>query len=505
MARQRLQSGLFWLMLMVSACGLAACRPVDTAVPTVTTTLAQITAVPTATPVTPTATAVPLTATQTPTPTPTATPTATATTTPSPTPTVTLTPSPTPTATPDLAVYGRLDVLDPGGVTAVFWHNYDGYAGRILGDIIADFNESNPYAITIQPLYWQRFNHLVDAVQTGLAEGEDLPALVAAYPDHTVNYVAAEGVVDVRPYLTHPTYGFTPADLADFFPYAQVQADAPLYGLPLHRTMELLYVNNGWLASLDLPYVGAPQTPEQFAQAVCAAADPAQRRVGYEVEATSGSFLAWIHAFGGDVYDEATETFTFNTSETVAAMTLLQQLLQDGCAAPAAGFTYQDNFARQQILFGPGTTRGLYFYDRAVNNFNAQPFSWSVSPLPHTGELPAVLLSGPNFNVLRTNPETQLAAWLFLAYFLSPEVQARWAQVNSYLPARAAAAGYLEDTFTADPAYAAAFSWLPYGVDPPPLTGQYAVWRAMVDAYGRILQNEEVTAVLQALDETVNE
>lgn len=503
MAKQRFQSGLFWLMLIVSVCGLAACRPVDTVVPTVTTALAQITAVPTATPVTPTATAVPPTATHTATPTQTATQTAT--TMPSPTPTATHTPSPTPTATPDLAVYGRLDALDPTGVTAVFWHNYDGYAGRILGDIIADFNQNNSYGITIQPLYWQRFNYLVDAVQTGLAEGEDLPALVAAYPDHTVSYVAGEGVVDVRPYLTHPTYGFTPSDLADFFPYAQVQSAAPLYGLPLHRTLEMLYVNNGWLASLDLPFVGAPQTPAQFAQAACAAADPAQRRVGYEVEASSGSFLAWIHAFGGDVYDETSQTFTFNTPAAVAAMTLLQQLIQDGCAAPASGFTYQDNFARQQTLFGPGTTRGLYFYDRAVNNFNAQPFSWSVSPLPHSGEMPAVQLSGPNVNVLRTDPETQLAAWLFLAYFYSPEVQARWAQVNSYLPARAAAASYLADTFMADPAYATAFSWLPYGVDPPALTGQYDVWRALVDAYGRILQNEDVTAVLQALDETVNE
>ncbi|MCL4266715.1 MAG: extracellular solute-binding protein [Anaerolineae bacterium] len=494
----------FWLILIICGCGLAACRPVETAVPTVTT-LSQVTAVPIETPVTPTVTAVSPTVTSTATPTNTTTPTATATTTPSATSTATDTPSPTPTATPDLAVYGRLDALDPTGVTAVFWHNYDGFAGTILADIIADFNQSNPYGITIQPLYWQRFNHLVVAVQTGLAEGEDLPALVAAYPDHTVSYVAAEVVVDVRPYLHHPTYGFTPTDLADFFPYAQVQTDTPLYGLPLHRTLELLFVNNGWLASLDLPFVGAPQTPAQFAEAVCAAADPAQNKVGYEIEATSGSFLAWIHAFGGDVYDQTSQTFTFNSPEAVAAMTLLQQLLQDGCAAPAAGFTYQDNFARQQTLFGPGATRGLYFYDRAVNNYNAQPFSWSVAPLPHAGESSALLLSGPNVNLLRSDPETQLAAWLFLAYFYGPAVQARWAQVNSYLPARTAAASYLEDAFTADPAYAAAFALLPYGVDPPALTGQYDVWQAMVDAYGRILQNESVTAVLQSLDETVNE
>ncbi|HUM69562.1 MAG TPA: hypothetical protein PLK31_12050, partial [Chloroflexota bacterium] len=382
MTKKWFQFGLLLLALGMGSPVLASCRPVETAVPTVTL-LAEVTAVPTSTPsstpITPSATAVTPTTTQTTTPTSTATATATSTQTPSATPTHT--PSPTPTATPDLAVYGRLDELDPTGITAVFWHNYDGFAGTILADIMADFNQSNPYGITIQPLYWQRFNYLVDAVQSGLAEGEDLPALVAAYPDHTENYAAAEGVVDVRPYLYHPTYGFAPSDLADFFAYAQVQSDGPLYGLPLHRTLGLLYVNNGWLASLDLPFVGPPQTPAQFAEAACAAADATQRRVGYEVEATSGSFLAWIHAFGGDVYDETSQTFTFNTPEAIAAMTMLQQLIQDGCAAPASGFTYQDNFARQQTLFGPGTTRGLYFYNRAVNNYNAQPFSWSVAPL----------------------------------------------------------------------------------------------------------------------------
>lgn len=500
MANKWLQSG-YWLLGVAAICLVfVACRSEGMAEPS-PTAVAAVVAVSTHTPA-PTFTAVPPTSTSTFTPTASATATPTFTATPSPT--ATDTPSPTPTPTPDTAVYGRLDEVDPTGTTAVFWHNYDGYAGTILAEIVTDFNQTNPYGITIQPLYWRRFNDLADAVRAGLAEGGERPALAAAYPDHTMDYADAEGVVNLRPYLQHPAYGFSATDQADFFPYTQVEGDVPLHGLPLHRTLELLYVNNGWLASLDLPFAGAPQTTEQFAQAACAATDPDQGKVGYEIEATSGSFLAWIQAFGGDVYDEATQTFTFNTPEAAAAMTMLQQLVQEGCATPASGFTYQDNFARQQTLFGPGATRGLYFYGRAVNNFNAEPFSWSVAPLPTSGDAPSLLLSGPNVSLLRTDPETQLAAWLFLAYFYTPEVQARWAQVNSYLPARAAAASYLDEAFAADPPYAAAFALLPLGTDPPPLTGRYEVWQAMVDAYGRILQNEDVTAVLQALDETVS-
>jgi ABC-type glycerol-3-phosphate transport system substrate-binding protein len=493
-----------WLALALGSTIFVSCGAEETAVPTAT-----ITPLPAAISLTtpsPSATAVPPTSTNTATavpPTSTATPPSTATQTPSPTPT--FTPSPPPTATPDEVVYGRLDEILLTGRPVTFWHNYDGFAATILNEIATDFNQSNPYGITVQPIAWERFSDLQDAVQIGLAEGEELPALAAAYPDHTLGYAAKDGVVDMRPYLHHSLYGLSESDTADFFPYAQIQTETPLFGLPLHRTLELLYINNGWLASLNLPFAGAPQTPEEFAQAACAAADPAQGKIGYEIEPTSGNFLAWIHTYGGDVYDEAGQNFTFNTPEVMAAMTMLQQLVQDGCAAPASGFSYQDHFASQHTLFGPGTTRGLYFYGRAINQYNAEPFSWSVAPLPYTGKLPALLLSGPNVNLLRTDPETQLAAWLFLAHFYSPEVQARWAQVNSYLPARAAAASFLNETFAADPAYAAAFALLPYGADPPAPTGRYEVWQAVVDAYGRILQNEEVTAVLQTLDETLNQ
>lgn len=483
-----------WACLFSVACQQTSPTPPATAPPATAPPTRTASARPTAVPSYTATPAPPATATHT----HTHTPTSTATSSQTPTPT------PTPTATPDTALYGLIDTLDPAGTPVIFWHSYDGYAGRILDEIVAGFNETNPDGITVQALYKGNFGNLHQAVSTGLANGGALPHLTAAFADKTLEYGAA--VVDVRPYLYHPVYGFSQAELADFFP-GVLLLETAVSGLPLHRVMELLYINEDWLASL--PLAGPPQTPAQFIQAACAAADPAQGAaqgaVGYEIEATSGNFLAWIQAFGGNVYDEAAGAFTFATPEAVAAMTMLQQLLQDGCATAARGFDYQDNFARQRTLFGPGTSRGLYFYDRAVDSYNAAPFFWSVAPLPTTAETPATLITGPDFNLLRTDPPAQLAAWLFLRYFFSPEVQARWAQVNDHLPARAAAAAYLSATFAENPAYAAAFQLMPYAQQPPASTGQYAVWQAMVAAYGRILAGEEATAVLRELDEIANQ
>ncbi len=457
-----------------------------TAVPPTATVL--LTAVPTHLP----------TATPTATPSPTSSATPAPSLTPSPPPTIT----PTPTATPDTAVYGQLDTLKPAAVV-IFWHSYDGFAQTVLEEIVADFNASNPYGVTVQMIPKPGYNAIYDGVMAAMDQPAERPGLVAAFPNQIVAYGPA--VVDLRPYVHHPFYGFSPPDLADFFPAATIDRPEPLYGLPLHRVMELLYVNEAWLASLSLPFTGAPLTPAHFAQAACAAADPAQGITGYEIEPTSGSFLAWVTAFGGDVYNETTHTFTFDTPAATAAMTMLQQLLQDECAVVASGFDYQEHFARQQTLFGPGTSRGLYFYGRAVNTHNTTPFTWSVAALPHTTDTAVPFITGPDFAIMHTNPETQLGAWLFLKHFFSPETQARWARVNDYLPARAAAADHLHAHFLENPAYAAAFVLMAQAQNPPAPTGNYDIWQAMTDAYGRLLNGEAVTAVLQELEQATNQ
>ena len=45
----------------------------------------------------------------------------------------------------------------------------------------------------------------------------------------------------------------------------------------------------------------------------------------------------------------------------------------------------------------------------------------------------------------RTTPEQELAAWIFVKWFTSPEIQAEWDQISGYFPTRAGTAEYLGD------------------------------------------------------------
>lgn len=475
----------FLSLLFLTACQ-AAPPATSTAVPILpTTAVAQL---PSSTP-SPTATA-----TATLIPSPTSSPTAVA----SPTASITPSPTPIPTATPDVALYGTIDQLVPAEAV-LFWHAYTGFAQTVLEEMVETFNRDNPYGIQVQVVGMGGYGELHDAVLASLDDPANRPQLTAAFPDKTVAYATA--VLDLRPYLHHPLYGYSRDELAQFWgPVGQTET--AVWGLPLHRTIELVYINDELLTELPLTFSGHPQTPAQFAEAACAAAENGQ--MGYQIELSSGNFLAWLLAFGAKLYDETEQQSTFHTAEAVAAMEFLQQLVADGCATAVDGFSYQTDFGRQALLFGPGTTRSLYFYGRAVEEQSSQPFAWSVSPFPTENGQPVTLLNGPDVILLHSEPSAQLAAWLFLKYFFTVDLQAQWSQVNDHLPARADTAVALTGLFNEQPAYETAFDLMPYGQTVPAYTGEFVVWQAILTTYGRVLQGEPAAALLTELDQTVN-
>jgi ABC-type glycerol-3-phosphate transport system substrate-binding protein len=67
--------------------------------------------------------------------------------------------------------------------------------------------------------------------------------------------------------------------------------------------------------------------------------------------------------------------------------------------------------------------------------------------------------------------ERQLATWIFLKYYTSPEVQSRWAVMSNYFPVRQSSAETLQEYFAQDPAYETAFNLLPYAISEPPVPG----------------------------------
>jgi len=420
----------------------------------------------------------------------------------------------------DMADY---DDVDPSGAEITFWHQHSGDREEQLMEIVAEFNETNEYGITVTAQNQGGYGDIFQLMNAGLAAGggdEVLPELVVAYQNQAATYQLVDGLVDLTPLVSSEQWGLEEGAQEDFFE-SFYQADIfPTFdgarlGFPPNRSMEVMYYNIDWLTELSesgaISFDGPPTTPEQFREAACAAsANPfssatgdASNVVGYQLSVDASRIASWTFAFGGDVFDYEAGEYTYNSAETAEAMTYLQGLFADGCAGGVfERFGDQARFGAGTTLFTVGSSSGLPFYGSAVSE--GANFEWSVAALPHITEEPVQNIYGASVSVPRSTPEQELAAWLFIKYYTETDVQADWAQASNYFPVRQSVADGLGTYFDENPAYETAFSLLEFGRTEPPVPGYDFVRDVIEVTMAEIVDNADLD-VQEALDEANEE
>jgi phosphate/phosphite/phosphonate ABC transporter binding protein len=403
--------------------------------------------------------------------------------------------------------------VDPSGQTVIFWHQHTRDRETALQDIVADFNATNEYGITViaeyQGGYGDIFNKMLGVLNT-----PDAPHLVVAYQNQAATYQLVDGLVDMNSMVNSPKWGLSEEEQSDFFPGFYTQDVFPTYdnarlGWPPNRSMEVLYYNADWLA--ELGYDGPPTTPEEFKEMACKAVEQpfsgavVEGSIGYELSIDASRFASFTFAFGGDIFDYNTSEFTYDSDAAVEAMTFLQGMFNEGCASIVTeSFGDQTDFGTGKLLFTVGSSSGLPFYRSAVEEGGAN-FEWSVAAIPHTTADPVMNIYGASVSMPVSTPEAELASWLFLKYYTEPDVQALWATVSQYFPVRESVANGLTDYFASDPPYKTAFDMLQYGYYEPPVPGYDFVRVKVGEAMAAIANGDDVAGTLAALDVESNE
>jgi len=414
-----------------------------------------------------------------------------------------------PTAAPTEAPVveaGPYEGVDPKGQQVVFWHNHTKGRQDALQAIVEDFNQTNEWGITVtqenQGSYSDIFKKMLPILNT-----PDVPGIVVAYQNQAATYQLSGGLVDMNPLVNSAKWGISEEEQKDFFPGFFAQDIFPNFGnarlgFPPNRSMEVMYYNMDWLK--ELGFDGPPTTPEEFKEMACAASKTpfskatAEGSVGYELSIDASRFASWTFAFGGNVYDTSTGEYTYNSEGAVKAMEFLQDLFKEGCAnLVTEAYGDQTDFGTGKLLFSVGSSSGLPFYRQAAEE--GAGFEWSVAALPHTTADPVMNIYGASVSIPKSTPEQELAAFLFLKYYTSPEVQARWAKASEYFPVRASVADGLEDYFAEQPAYKTAFDMLQYGQFEPPTPG-YDFVREMVNTAMATIVADPYPAVKDILD-----
>jgi multiple sugar transport system substrate-binding protein len=468
------------------------------------------------------------------------------------------------------ATEGPLAGVDPRGLDIEWWHNHSGSRDKQLQVLVSQFNATNecielddngqpvllpantdrvlydfvldaegnrardedgnlllaetslagqPKRLYVRAINQGSYNDIRDKVNASAAAGEQPSALVVGYQNDQAFYQLNESLVDLETYLNDPYWGLSAEEIADFYPSFFDQSIHPVFdnqrlGFPPNRSMEVLFYNQTWLE--ELGFAGPPTTPDEFREMACAAAEAnGDGTGGYILRDDASAVAAWTFAYGGDVLTEDGTGYVYDGDPTVQAMAFLKQMLDDGCAYFFTEGFPNPEFAARRAIFAQGSSSGIPFYEGDVNTVAEQagraPDVWGVAAIPHTTPEPVQNIYGGDVMITNSSPEQQLAAWIFIKWFTSPEIMAEWDIISGYFPTRAGAEEFLSGYIDDNPQWGQAVDMLPYSYYEPQLISYQSTRDAAEMAFNEIMQlpagwtEDDIREILTTLTATANE
>ncbi|MEZ4868737.1 MAG: extracellular solute-binding protein [Caldilineaceae bacterium] len=411
------------------------------------------------------------------------------------------------------ATDGELAGVDPSGQTVVWWHQHSGEREEKLKAIVDEFNSSNECGITIDAQNQGGYNDIRDKVNASTAAGEQPAALIVGYQNDQAFYQLNDTLADFDTFINDPTWGLSAEDKADFFPSFFDQGVHPEFGgqrlgFPPNRSMEVMFYNKTWAS--ELGFDNPPTTPDEFKAMACAASQAVGNGTGgYILRDDASAVAAWTFAFGGNVLNEEGTGYVYNGQATVDAMTFLKGMLDEGCAYFFTEGFPNPELANRRALFAQGSSSGIPFYlsdlATAATENNKEADELGVIAIPHTTADPVQNIYGADVMITKTTPEQELAAWIFVKWFTTPEIQAKWVEASNYFPTRAGTEAFLSDYVEQNPQWGAALALLPYSDYEPQLISYQAVRDAATKAFNEIMQGADIQSTLDTLTQFAND
>jgi sn-glycerol 3-phosphate transport system substrate-binding protein len=315
----------------------------------------------------------------------------------------------------------------------------DGPLTDVVEGYAEDFEAANP-GIDINPVYTGSYVQTRDTIQT---EGADPVVDVAVMLTIDLFSFIEEGtIVPVDEYVTVEQY----EDTFDSLWQNSIDEEGTIWSVPFQRSTPVLYYNADLLAEND---IDVPTNNAELLEA--AQALTTEDRYGLMIP-VAGTFPIWmfesfVNAYGQPLSsaDAPAEVF-LNTEEALDAARYLVELGTEYEVMPEGGSAWGDTptaFTAGQAAMIYHTTGSLTsILDNA--DFEVGVAFTPSGPAGDDGTGYGTPTGGGNLYIFDnpTDPKTQAeidAAWAWVEYLYSPEIQADWAVQSGYIAVRESA------------------------------------------------------------------
>jgi len=326
----------------------------------------------------------------------------------------------------------RYDVTEP--ITIQWWHAHEDQLHEYLNYMVERFNEQHPL-ITVEPVYIGSYTEINTQLIAAVASGE-VPALATANTSYPPSYGAA-GITEILdPYIE--AYDFDIADFGEGL-IAATSYDGKQIVLPYLISTQVMYYNQDMA---EAEGIEMPKTFDEFEafleKATVFNEDGTTARYG----TVFGGWDYWYYETlfmnnGVEVILEDGFSTDLNGEASVYVTTKMKEWIDKGYAYYAYGTSASPDMRQ---LFWDGGAFSVFhtssLYDTYVDNSD---FEVGMAWLPGGEDGVSFKSEVGGATILIPAVATQRqknAAWQFMMFMASPEMNLYWADKTGYFPTR---------------------------------------------------------------------
>lgn len=326
-----------------------------------------------------------------------------------------------------------------GPVKITWWHSMSGTGQQAIDQIVKDFNASHQ-DIQVEAVYQGKYDDSLNKLKASMGSDSG-PDLIQVYEIGSKFMIDSKAITPVQQFIDEDKF-----DLSKLEPNITryYTIDGKLNAMPFNTSNPILYYNKDAFKAAGLDPENPPKTYEEFEQAATALSKNGQSGAAIAIY---GWFMEQFFANQNADYlnngngREAAATESLVNSEAGVKTLEWWKRMVDNKVVANLGRNTEDTtnaFAAGQIAMTLDSTASLRkIVEQVGDKFEV---GTAFLPRPAAAKEGGVVVGGASLYIMNNKPEAQQkAAWEFIKYVASPEVQAQWSVNTGYFPITTAA------------------------------------------------------------------
>ncbi|WP_352523734.1 ABC transporter substrate-binding protein [Heyndrickxia oleronia] len=315
---------------------------------------------------------------------------------------------------------------DNGKQMVTFWHSMSGAGQETLKQIVEDYNNSQD-KIQVNAEFQGTYDEALTKFHT-VAGTKSAPSIIQVFEIGTKSMINSGNIVPIQKFVDKEKYDMSGLE-QNILNYYTI--DNKLYSMPFNSSTPVMYYNKDAFKKAGIDPENPPRTFEEIENISKSITKANPDMKGFALQAYGWLFEELMANQGALLMNndngrsDTPSKIGFSKEEGTAVFNWVKRMIDDRTFANYG--TNGDNMvagflAGDVSMFVQSSASARDVIDNA-------PFEVGVAFLPHpeSKERQGVVIGGASLWMIDGKPkEEQQAAWEFMKYLQTPEVQAKW-------------------------------------------------------------------------------